>query len=308
MRFTVEYPTGSPGFSPAFLEPGEMLRFVAAVEASGVDALAFTEHPAPSKKWLDHGGHESFDSLTALAFCASATVRVKLMPYLLVLPYRNPLLAAKQIATVDILSGGRVILAVGTGYLRSEFAALGVGFDERNELMDEAIAVVQQIWNGEPMTFDGRNFTAIGQVSVPPPQQLPHPPLWFGGNSRRARRRAATFGQGWAPLMIDADVARTIRTPAIASITQLRVAIDDLRLLADEAGRDSALIDVQVQWSRSADIEADPAGLLDLLFELAAVGVTWVVIRPPIDDVGRAIAAIYRYGELVIEQARSLAE
>ena len=106
MKFTVEYPIGSPGYDRAFLEPATMTRFVKAVEALGIDAIAFTEHPAPSKKWLDSGGHESFDPLTGLAYVAASTSTIKLMTYLLVLPYRNPLLAAKQIATTDVLSGG----------------------------------------------------------------------------------------------------------------------------------------------------------------------------------------------------------
>src|SRR5712691_5128289 len=118
MRFTVEYPIGSP----EFLEPGTISRLAAAFEAAGVDAIAFTEHPAPSAKWLGDGGHLTLDPLTALAFCAATTTRLRLMTHLLVLAYRNPLLAAKQIATTDILSGGRLIVGVGGGYLRSEFA------------------------------------------------------------------------------------------------------------------------------------------------------------------------------------------
>jgi len=306
VRFTVEYPIGSGGFSPAFLEPQSMLRFADALERAGIDALAFTEHPAPSKKWLDHGGHESFDPLTALAFCAAATRQLRLMPYLLVLPYRNPLLVAKQVATLDTLSAGRLILAVGTGYLRSEFAALGVDFSERNELMDEAVEVLRRVWTHESLAFEGRHFAAVGQVSVPPPQQLPHPPIWFGGNSQRARQRTATAGQGWAPLIIEESVARTTRTAAISSLAELRLGIEDLRQRTVAAGRDPSEIDVQVQWQRSASLEGESSATVDLLGELASAGVTWVVIRPPVDNIERAIESIHRYSEEVMPAARSI--
>jgi probable F420-dependent oxidoreductase len=307
MRFTVEYPIGSAGFSAAFLEPATVTRFAAAVEDAGVDAVAFTEHPAPSKKWLDHGGHESFDPLTALAFCAATTSRLRLMTYLLVLPYRNPLLAAKQIATVDVLSGGRTIVGVGGGYLRSEFAALGVDFDARNDLVDEGLDVLRDLWTSDEFSFDGAGFKALGQVSRPEPVQRPHPPIWIGGNSAKARQRVATHGQGWAPLILDDVMSKTTRTAPIDSVDSLGVAIDELRRLLEETGRDPGEIDVQVQWRAGSSVEDDPAEALDRIKQLAAVGVTWLVLNPPVDDVDRCIDLLTAYGENVIRHAHGVA-
>jgi alkanesulfonate monooxygenase SsuD/methylene tetrahydromethanopterin reductase-like flavin-dependent oxidoreductase (luciferase family) len=145
VRFTLRYPMDR-GIGRQLLTPDSVVRIARAAEQAGFGSIALTEHPAPSAKWLAAGGHESFDPLSALAFVAGVTERIRLLTYLLVLPYRNPLLAAKQAATVDVLSGGRLTLGVGTGYLRSEFVALGADFAERNELFDEAIEVMTGVW------------------------------------------------------------------------------------------------------------------------------------------------------------------
>jgi len=197
LRFTVEHPVGQSGCAPELYQQEGLAAFVRAAEEAGFDAVAFTEHPAPSLKWLQAGGHESLDPLTALAFAAAVTSRITLMTYLLVLPYRNPLMTAKMIATVDLLSQGRLVVGAGGGYLRSEFFALGVDFDERGALFDEAIDVIRALWSGESLTFEGRHFTARGQVSTPAPVQRPHPPIWIGAQSIAGARRAGRIGDAY---------------------------------------------------------------------------------------------------------------
>ncbi|WP_414637513.1 TIGR03619 family F420-dependent LLM class oxidoreductase [Amycolatopsis sp.] len=160
VRFTVEHPVGQADCAAGLYGPEGLAEFARAAEEAGFDAVAFTEHPAPSLKWLRAGGHASLDPLAALAFCAATTSRIRLLTYLLVLPYRNPLLAAKTIATVDLLSGGRLTLGAGGGYLRSEFAALGADFGTRGALLDESLEVLRGLWSGESFGFDGRAFTA----------------------------------------------------------------------------------------------------------------------------------------------------
>ncbi|HEU5034842.1 MAG TPA: LLM class F420-dependent oxidoreductase [Mycobacteriales bacterium] len=306
MRFTVDYPIGSAGFDRAFLDPPTMARFATLLDSLGFDAIAFTEHPAPSQKWLDSGGHESLDPLTALAFCAATTTRLRLMTHLLVLPYRNPLVAAKQIATVDVLSAGRTTIAVGGGYLRSEFAAVGVDFDERNALVDEALEVLTTVWTTEDFQYAGRHFTAVGQASRPRPAQLPHPPLWIGGNSRKARERVATFGQGWSPMLTAAQLSATTRTAAIESVEQLAAAIGDLRRLLGEQGRDPDTVDVQVQWGEASTMEGAPGERLRVLEQLASVGVTWVCLNPPRTEAERCFDQLAAYAEDVVAPAREL--
>ena len=303
MRFTVEHPVGQPGCAPELYGPRGLAAFAMAAEEAGFGAVAFTEHPAPSAKWYRAGGHATLDPLAALAFCAGATGRIRLLTNLLVLPYYNPLALAKTVATVDLLAGGRLVLGAGGGYLRSEFAAVGAEFAERGELFDEALEVLRGVWSAEEFSFAGRRFTARGQVSTPGPVQRPCPPVWIGGNGRAARRRVARAGQGWAPLLIGEELAATIRTPPLATVAELAAAIGELAALTEAQGRDPAGIDVQVQ-SPHSDLSAReiPAGHHEHLEELAAAGVTWFVMRPPATSLEAALDALAGYRADVISR------
>jgi probable F420-dependent oxidoreductase len=299
LRFTVEHPVGQSGCAPELYQQEGLAAFVRTAEEAGFDAVAFTEHPAPSLKWLQAGGHASLDPLTALAFAAAVTSRITLMTYLLVLPYRNPLLTAKMIATVDLLSQGRLVVGAGGGYLRSEFFALGVDFEERGALFDEAIDVLRTLWAGESLSFEGRHFTARGQVSTPAPAQRPHPPIWIGGNGRNARRRVARAADGWMPLLVSEEVAATTRMPALATVAQFAEAVEDLRGMLTEAGRDPGSVRIQVQ-GRQGDLLVHRASSWaehhDFLGEIEAAGATDVVIRTPGADLAAAVDALREYG------------
>lgn len=305
MRFTLEYPISGGPYDPSLLE-GDALRHVArAAEAAGFDGIAFTDHPAPSRKWLDNGGHDTFDPFAALAYVAAVTERIRLQTHLLVLPYRNPLLTAKSVATLDRLSGGRVTLAVGTGYLRSEFGALGVDFERRNELFDEALAVLREVFTCDAYSREGLAFTARGQALSPAPVQLPAPPVWVGGNSRRARERAALAADGWSPLLTTPLLAASSRTAGLSTVDELAAAVTEVRRRADEAGRDGAALDVQ---AAGYGIGGMTGGSGDehrrTLDALRTAGVTWTVVTPPAAGVAQALDAIGRYGERVIAQSR----
>jgi probable F420-dependent oxidoreductase len=225
VRFTVEYPVSVPAYDPALLSPEGLTRVVQAADRLGFEAVAFTEHPAPSLKWLAAGGHESLDVAAALAFCAAVTRRIRLMTYLLVLPYRNPFLNAKAVATVDLLSGGRTRVVAGAGYLKSEYRALGVDFEQRNALFDEAVEVMRGVWTSVPFDHEGLHFTAQGVAAKPLPVQPGGPPIWIGGNSAMARR-SASRAQGWSPLMISEELARTTRMPPMSTVEQLAASVE----------------------------------------------------------------------------------
>src|SRR5207302_4541494 len=113
-----------------------------------------------SHQWLTAGGHDALDPFVALSVVAAVTDRIQLIPNIVVLPYRNPFIVAKAAATIDALSGGRFVLSVATGYLRSEYRALGVDFDRRNELFDEALEVLRGVWTTDEFSYEGSNFTA----------------------------------------------------------------------------------------------------------------------------------------------------
>jgi probable F420-dependent oxidoreductase len=298
VRFTVEHPIGHAGCDSQLYQPEGMAAFVQAAETVGFDAVAFTEHPAPSLKWLRAGGHESLDALTALAFVAAITTRIRLLTYLLVMPYRNPLVTAKTIATVDLLSEGRLTVGAGGGYMKSEFLALGVDFDERGALFDEAIDVIREIWAGESFSFEGRHFTVRDQVNTPGPVQRPHPPIWIGGNGRNARRRVARAAEGWMPLLISEELAATTRMPALSTPADLAVAIEELRRMFEEAGRDPATLRVQVQSTHSDHLRDRTTSWEEHqqhLGELADAGVTDFVVRPPGTTAEAAVDALHEY-------------
>ncbi len=303
MRFSLTYPLMSHGCDPAFLEKRNLIRFAQAAEAAGFHGMGFTDHPAPSQAWMASGGHDALDPFAALAFCAAVTERIRLIPNIVVLPYRNPFVVAKAVATVDLLSGGRFTLATAAGYLEAEYEALGVDFAQRHALFDESIEVMLGIWSQDDYHHRGEHFTAKGLTANPKPVQQPHPPLWIGGNSRLARRRAARYGQGWNPFPAPPALAQRARTFAVETPAQLSVLLDDLWRELDAAGRDRAEMDVQFTCragGSAAREDFDADAHLEGLAELAALGVTWVSLGPPGDSVDHAIETLERYGKRVI--------
>lgn len=301
MRFAVTHPLVSRPYHPDLVSGRGVAALATAAEAAGFSGFGFTDHPAPGQRWLDAGGHDALDPFVAMAFVAAGTATIRLIPNIVVLPYRNPFLVAKAAASLHALSGGRFTLAVGTGYLRGEFAALGVDVDERNDLFDEALAVLDAVWSRDDVTFEGRHFHARGITAHPRPS--PRPPIWIGGNSGRARQRVADSGDGWVPFPAPAALARTARTPALETVDDLAVAIDDLRRRLESAGRDPASVDVTFTCGAGGDPAADAFDVeahLDGLDRLASLGVTWVQVGLPGDDVARAVATVERYGAEVI--------
>ena len=130
-EFTFTHPMHSHPHNPELVSGSGIGAVTAAAEAAGFHGFGFTDHPAPTQRWLESGGHDAVDPFVAMGFAAARTTTLRLIPNVVVLPYRNPFVVAKSGATLDLLSGGRFTLAVGVGYLKREFAALGVDFEER---------------------------------------------------------------------------------------------------------------------------------------------------------------------------------
>lgn len=303
MRFMLEYPLLCDVDDGMWLRPDSMIRFAQAAEAAGVSAIALTDHPAPSKKWLDHGGHETFDPFAGLCFLASVTRSIRLMTFLTVVPYRNPFLLAKSMTTLDVLSGGRATFTLGTGYLRSEFAALGVDFAERNDLFDEAVAVLKGVWSTDEFRYEGEHFKALGVSLRPNVVQRPHPPLWVGGNSRVVRERVAAWGQGWAPLLGSPELTTTSRTKAISSDEELGSLIAEIKQRMAEQGRDPETLDVLARTTRSPAPTAGADEVLDNIAALEKIGVTWTSVPVPRGPFGAAVEAVGRFGDEIISRS-----
>ena len=275
MRFTIGLPTDHVGHADEFVSGAAVMECAAAAEAAGFDACFVTDHPAPDSKWLAGGGHHALDPFVALSFAAAATTRLRVQTHILVLPYRNPLLTAKSVLSLDVLSGGRVILGVASGYLKPEFAALGVDFDERNELTDEAIDVMRRAWTEDEVVAEGRHFRTRGTSMRPHPPQDPYPPIWIGGNSTAAIRRAAERGQGWVPFPNPGGLSSRVRTPELSNLSELARRMQILRDHATEIGRTEP---IDVCFSPFAE---GARNTVNELHELESLGVTWAVLHGP---------------------------
>ena len=206
-------------------------------EAAGFSSGCVTDHPVPGSRWLDNGGHYAQDPWVMLALVAAVTTTLRLQTNILVLPYRNPFITARAVASLDVFSKGRVVLGMGAGYLKAEYKALGVDFDARNDLMDEYINAMKLAWTGEDFAFEGTGYSAPGNRMRPKPVQSPHPPLLIGGNSRRAIRRAVELGDAWHPFFAPAAVTATARTVSLSEEEDIDAALAYMREHSEKVGR-----------------------------------------------------------------------
>ncbi len=279
---------GLPSYGP-LATPPTLLRLARRAEALGVDSVWVSDHLVaptgvrsiypydrrPDAKPGDMGVIEHFlEPVTTLAFLAGATSRIRLGVSAYVLPYRPPVLTAKQIATLDALSGGRLTLAVGVGWLREEFEALGVPYARRGERTDEYIAVCRALWTEDVASYEGRVARLAPVRSRPKPAQRPLP-IWIAGNSATARARAVRLGQGWHAI----DVS-----PA-----ELAPLVEDLRRREAASGHAPGAIGVSLRkgiqplaapsdpphplYGTAASIRADVAAY-------AAAGCEYLVVTP----------------------------
>ncbi|MDG2307606.1 MAG: TIGR03619 family F420-dependent LLM class oxidoreductase [Candidatus Binatia bacterium] len=179
--------------------PAEMRRIAENADRLGYFYLAVSDHVAVPRELTERMSTIWYDTVATLAWCAAATKQIRLMSYVAILPYRHPLDSAKAYSTVDALSGGRLILGVGTGHAKAEFDALGVDFKRRGKLLDESIDAIAEAFREEYPSHEGPAFKFSDVGMKPRPVQRPRPPIWVGGSSKAAIRRAAERGDGWLP-------------------------------------------------------------------------------------------------------------
>jgi probable F420-dependent oxidoreductase len=268
-------------------------------EQAGFDAVFVTDHPAPDAAWL-RGGHDTLDPFVALSFVAAATTTLRLHTNLLVLGYRNPLLAAKGVASLDALSGGRVIVGVGVGYLEAEFDALGADFSGRAKQADDALVAMKAAWAGEPFDHEGVGYTARQSVVRPAPVQRPHPPIWVGGNSKAAMRRAVTHAQGWSPMPSSKKLESRLGTPGMETVADLAVRVQELRAMEAEAGRADPVEVIAIPKALTMWVPTWDAGqVTEEILELQDAGATALAIAVPGADLAEYSAAIERFASQV---------
>lgn len=237
MRFVLGLPTDDVHKIEEFGTAAAVSEMARRAEDLGYEAIYVTDHPAPTRKYIKGGGHHTLEPTIVMAVAAAATTRLRLMSNLYVVAYRNPFIAAKTIATLDSLSGGRVIIGTGAGYLKEEFDALGVDFARRNDILDETLDIMKRVWSGEPVVASGPGWNADETIALPLPAQRPHPPIWIGGNSPRARRRAVEFADGWIPMPAPRKFASYVRSTPLENVADLRAALDYMHQHAAKVGR-----------------------------------------------------------------------
>ncbi len=191
---------------------------------------------------------EAQEMLAVLSFLAGQTSRIRLVTSVIIVPHRNPLVAAKALATLDVLSKGRLVVGIGAGWMREEFEALGLPpFEERGAVTDEYVRAFKELWTSETPTFKGKYCQFSDITFVPKPVQKPHPPIWVGGESPRALRRTAELADGWYPL--GANPNFPLEEPE-----QLAAAIGRLASYARKAGRDPSEIEI-IHWVPRYDLK-----------------------------------------------------
>jgi probable F420-dependent oxidoreductase len=196
-------------------DPDSLVRVAQYAEAAGFDSLWAGEHivlPSPQPPDYAIAPEIPFlDAVVALALAAANTTSITVATGILELPLHQPVLLAKQLASVDQISRGRLVVGIGVGYLTPEFAALGVSLDERATRIDEHLAAMRALWTMDAPEFHGRHVEFAGVDSHPRPVRPGGPAIMIGGNSAMARRRAITTARGWIPADFDLDATREAR-------------------------------------------------------------------------------------------------
>ncbi|GIX29791.1 MAG: LLM class F420-dependent oxidoreductase [Porticoccaceae bacterium] len=170
-------------------------------ERLGYDMIAVPEHFIIPRAHVPLSGAHYFHAAAAQGFFAGATERIRINSCIAILPLQHPVVTAKALATVDWLSGGRVMATFGVGWLEGEFQLLGVPFSERGRRADEYLAAILELWTSDDPQFEGRYVSFRDVAFAPRPVQKPHPPIWLGGDADPVLRRAAKYASGWWPFL-----------------------------------------------------------------------------------------------------------
>ncbi len=309
MRFGFYLPTRGPAATRegvlALARQGERLGLHSAMIA---DHIVFPVESASNYPYtLDGrhpGGGDALETFSILGVVAGATERLRLVTSVLVLPYRNPVLTAKMVASLDVMSGGRVTLGVGVGWLKEEFEALGSpDFNKRGAVTDEWIAIFKQLWSQSPASFTGKYYSYSNIRAEPYPLQKPHPPIWVGGHSRAALRRTARYGDGWHPV---GAIAASPLPPQ-----EMRQHMETLKRLTEAEGRDFSALTISCKAPLYDTAIPDRDGsrrsfsgnvdeIADDIRSFAAIGVHELILDFRGESIAESIARLQHFATEVI--------
>ena len=255
MKFGFGTPTRGP-----LATPENLITLAQRGQHLGFDIIGVSDHVVIPKNIASRypysesgqfpGAEDYMEQLTAVAYLAGLTSNIRLLTSVLVLPHRPPVLTAKMLATIDVLSGGRLVVGCGVGWMREEFEALGAPpYDERGAVGDEYVRAFKKLWTSETPSFDGKYCTFSDISFMPKPIQKPHPPIWVGGESPAALRRAAELGDAWYP------IGNNPRHP-VQDPQRFKACVQRIHRYAQAAGRDPSQIDLAYNAGWYNDREA----------------------------------------------------
>lgn len=295
MRFGVAIPN-----NVGLDNPQDVIDAAVRAEEMGFHSVWVSHHVLNVGYILDRiGDRPYYDATTILAYVAALTKTVRLGTSVLVLPYLNPIVLAKTLATLDVLSGGRVTAGIGVGTLRQESDALGSAFTRRGAYVNEGIAIMKELWTQDAPSFNGRFFSFSGFKFSPKPVQTPHIPVWIGGNSDAALHRAARMGDGWH--------ADGLSPQDMASRTE------QLKTHVAAAGR--SMSDITLSIRQALDIRASPADdqqgpmvgtpdqILSTIGAYADLGVSEIVLGVSSHDADRIYRVMEAFSTKVMPRA-----
>ncbi len=279
MKINVVLPFDNLNAGDEFMSLEAIKSIAPFIERLGFNGVNVTDHPCPSAKWLDNGGHYAQDPFVVLSMVAACTQQLKLCTGILVLPYRNPFITARTIASLDYLSNGRLMMGFGAGYMKGEYYALGADFDARNDTMDEYLQALKLALSEEDFSFKGTGYEARNCRILPTSKQRPHPPFLVGGNSPRAMRRAAELADAWYPFFTAPVVSATARTAQINSITDLAKAKQYLLNHCEKINRQTPPF-IMTGSIKAPGEQLSHAQYLDKIGQLADLGVSVTCYAP----------------------------
>ncbi|MBK7250991.1 MAG: TIGR03619 family F420-dependent LLM class oxidoreductase [Gammaproteobacteria bacterium] len=263
----------------ATLHPQKAVHFARAVDELAYDYLWVAEHILQHPKLVPSMGAKFYEGVSAAGFLLGATQRIHLLTYVCPIPYHNPVVWAKAIASVDHLSCGRLALGLAAGHLKREFEAIGVPFEKRGAICDEYLRAMKALWTQDQPEFHGEFVSFSNMVFEPRPWQSPHPPLLIGGDAKPVLRRAATLGDGWLPWQttlreMKSAVAYIYEQPAM----QVRSRPFEIFTLLAEIPEDDRLNFDKMRYPRYKE------ETVDLVGRLQEAGATGMVVHLPKTD------------------------
>jgi probable F420-dependent oxidoreductase len=245
--------------------PDTIARLAVEAEALGYDYAAVSDHlvepidiharyPYSESGEFPRGSRgDRHEQLTVITYVAAQTSRLRFLTSVMVVPHRPAVLTAKILSTIDVLSAGRLFVGIGAGWLKEEFEAVGApNFAERGVATDEYLQAFRELWTAPEPRFEGRFVKFAGILFAPKPIQKPHPPLWVGGESGAAMRRAARLGDGWYPI-------GTNPQHPLNTLSRYRAASERLHKLTEEAGRDPSSVALAYRVQRHGALVAAKA-------------------------------------------------